>query len=1006
MRGLSFVIPMPPRALFHFLRLALPLSLLADAGAAALVQRPYWHTSMVHQAWTKRDGAPGSVYNMAQDQRGMLWFAATDGVYRFDGVRFERLTAIDGNALRSSNIIAITTVGTALWVGYNFGGISVFDQGKVRHYGTADGLPARTVLRMGAAADGVMWAATPDGLVWLDGQRWRAVTPADGLPAGRIALFAALPDGSIQANHLDGIYRNTPGGHHFRRMAPGTGTEIQYLLQNGMTLLSDPQGRYVRYSPLTHRLTPLQLPGGARLVDPFLDMRGAVWINPAAGLTLLGPDLRPLHVFNGLNSLSGKQIFTTMDDREGNLWLTTENGIDRIRESRLTTIALPNRMMRSLSVQSDGEGTVWIGNFKTEDDYQVESFGLRPDGQRLPAPPHNVSATTRAFDGSAWFGNDQTLWQGVAGRWRAWTLAPGLRGNQVQALAVDTAGRLWVSVTHSGVHVFQHGRWQPGGGIAALAGRTAISLMADDRGRVWFGYPDNRLAVLDGGALREYGPDDGLNVGNVTVMASRAGRLWVGGDQGVAVLDQQHFTALKDADGASLHGVSGLVVTSQGELWLHGGDGLIRITAADLAAGDRVRVDRFDYLDGHAGKPPQMRPLSALTETTDGKLWYATSSSVGWVDPARIAHNPRAPATHITALRTDLHQYDARPGLVLPDGTRDLEINFTAPTLTIPERIRFRYRLNGMDDKWRDAGTRRAAFYTNLGPGDYRFEVLAANEDGVWAATPATLSFRIAPTFLQTGWFKLLCSVLVLVLAALLYWRRMASVAARITDRLRERLRERERIARSLHDNFLQSVQALMMQFNLIKHGLPPDDPVHAKIDAALDTAEDVLNEGREQVLALRLNHELTGDLESALSGLGHILAARHGARFVLLEQGKRRPLRAVAAAEAYAIGREALLNALRHAHSAEVVVELRYARTQFSLQVRDQGCGMSAEVIACGHRPGHFGLTGMRERAVDTGGTLDVRSRAGVGTAVTLRLPARRAYARNAADKLPKIPS
>jgi signal transduction histidine kinase len=348
-------------------------------------------------------------------------------------------------------------------------------------------------------------------------------------------------------------------------------------------------------------------------------------------------------------------------------------------------------------------------------------------------------------------------------------------------------------------------------------------------------------------------------------------------------------------------------------------------------------------------------------------------------------------------LRTDQQEYVVRPGLTLPPRTRNLELDFTAATLSIPERVRFRYRLVGLEEGWRNAGARRVAFYTNLEPGDYRFEVLACNEDGVWGMTPASFAFRIAPTFVQTIWFKLLCALLALLLMALLYWRRMLAVTQRISERLRERLRERERIARALHDSFLQSVQALMMQFDLIKHSLGADDPLHGRIEHALTTADDVLREGREQVLALRLNHEQAGDLETALSGLGHILGPRYQTGFALQVSGVARPFRADAAAEAYAICREALQNAFRHAHSAQVRVELRYERSHFTLRVSDQGRGMDAAVYERGYRPGHFGLTGMRERAHDVGGTLEIDSTLGQGTTVTLLLPARRAYARAA---------
>ncbi|NGZ88134.1 sensor histidine kinase [Duganella aceris] len=994
---------------FHLFRLLFVLLSIPGAGAAEVAQRPYWHSSMVHKAWTKQDGAPTAVYGITQDQHGMLWFAANDGVYRFDGARFERLNAIDGNKLRSSNTNAILANGSALWIGYSFGGVSVYDQGTVRHYGAEDGLSIRTVYQLVRSRDGTMWVSTGDGLYWLDGQRWRFVDVKDGLGLGNVHYFTALPDGSILADHPTGIYRNTPGGHQFRKVAGGKGIEIHHLLPNGDTLLVDEQRRFTRYAALTGILTPLQFPFGAKPIDPFLDDRGAVWVNTDAGLVLLGPDMRPMRTFSGLNNLSGKQVYNTLNDREGNLWLTTENGVDRIRESRLTAIQLPERMSRAMTIQPDQDGTVWISNHKTNGDYDVDTFGMKPNGAHVDSPLSNITASLRAPDGSLWFGNGKFVWHRVHDEWRAWPLPDSFGGQDVQDFAVDSGGRLWASLVRNGAHVFQNGQWQRGGGIEALTKLTPVSLYADPKGPVWFGYTANRLSVLSGGALREYGAKDGLEVGNVASITSYKGQLLVSGDQGVAKLQGQRFMPLLDADGQPLNGASRLVITTGGELWLHGADGLMRVAATELAAGlasRHLRIDRFDNLDGYKGQPSQVRPLSVLAEAADGRLWYATSASVGWVDPANIARNSLAPTAQVTSLRTDQRLHDARPEMVLPQHTSNLELDFTAAILSIPERVRFRYRLIGQEQTWRDAGNRRAAFYTNLGPGNYRFEVQAANEDGVWSVTPAALSFSIEPAFVQTVWFKLLCGVLALALAALLYWRRMIWVTARITDRLRERLRERERIARALHDNFLQSVQALMMQFDLIKHGLPPEHPVQQRIDRALDTAEDVLREGREQVLALRLNHELTGDLDSALAGLGNILAPRYGVRFVLLEKGVRRPLRSSAAAEAYAIGREALLNALRHAQCKEVTVELRHARTGFSLQVRDTGCGMNAEVYERGHRPGHFGLTGMRERAHDAGGTLEIRSAAGKGTAITLRLPTRRAYGRKAADKLPSTPN
>lgn len=963
--------------------------------AAEPAARPRWHGGMVHTAWHKSDGAPTVNYNMTQDDKGMLWFASTDGVYRFDGVRFERLSAIDGNKLQSTNTNGILAVGSALWVGYNFGGVSVFDQGKVRHYGKQDGLPERTVKEIQVSRDGTIWMATWEGAYWLEKDKWLRVMPSDGLPGGECRSFMALQDGSLLIEHQEGFYRSMPDTHRFEKLALSKKYRTVKIQANGIVLLGDKSGRLFRYSVHDQQLTQIVLPESVqRWYSAFYDARGGLWVNAGSSIFLLGPDLQVQRIFS-FPELSGKQVYTTLDDREGNLWITTENGVDRFRESRITTVALPPVIKDGISVRAGHDGILWVSNYKEKVAPVSKTFGLTPDGVWIDAPPSHVSSSASAPDGSIWFGSFKALWRLKQGQWRSWPMPAEFDELDVQALVVDGGGRLWVSVPRHGVFVFRDGQWQPGGGVAALAGRPAVSMFADDRQRLWFGYPASHISVLEGTSLREFGPKDGLEVGNVTSMAYHKGRLYVGGDQGLAVLEGEKFHTVLTAGGESLGGVSAMVSTRGGELWLHGIDGLLRIGTLD--AGRRVRAERFDYLDGYAGKPALMRPLAALAEMPDGRLWYATSGSVGWIDPRRIGRNTLPPVPQITGLRTDSRNYGAMPGIVLPQRTTNLQLDFTAAALSIPERVRFRYRLVGLDKEWRDSDGRRAAFYTNLAPGNYDFEVMAANEDGVWSTAPAAIGFHIAPAFAQTVWFKLLCVLLVLLLAAMLYWWRMKSITRRVAERLGERQRERERIARTLHDNFLQSVQALMMQFDLIKYSLPPTDAVQAKIELALDTADDVLTEGREQVLALRLNHELSGDLAFALEGLGEILGPRHGARFALMVQGEPRPLRPLAAAEAYAIAREAMLNAFRHAHSEEVTVELRYAARQFTLQVRDSGRGMSAAVLERGHLPGHWGLVGMRERAQDAGGTLDIHSEAGRGTRITLRLPERRAYAAKA---------
>lgn len=955
-------------------------------------------TAVYHKSWARQDGAPAAAYGITQDSRGMLWFTSGYGLVHFDGARFQATDEVDGNKLLSSNTSAVSAIGDALWVGYGFGGASVFAHGQVRHYGVADGLPARTTFAIAATGDGTVWLASTAGLFWRDGQRWRLVQPADGVPAGLIGTLTVLPDGGLLVYDTRSVYRTTgarsaSGAPQFALAAALDDVQYSLLRRDGQVLLVNSVQTMYLFNPVTGtvRLQPMP-PGVRRPVNISRDGQDGIWVNTEQGLRLLGAD--------GVSQpyqLSGKLIHTEFVDREGNLWLATDKGVDQIRPARLATLTLPPRMIGGLSVVIDGDGTVWIGNRAHNAAFDGGSIAVYKDGRRSAMPFHNVTATFRDPDGSVWFGGDGRIHHQRGGQTQTIRLPADVGQAEVQALARGRDGTLWVSVAGLGIRAWKDGRWQVGGGVAELAGALTVTLHVDAQGRIWFGYPDNRLAVLDNGVVRYYGRHDGLDIGTVLVMSSRSGQLWVGGSEGVARQVGARFERLASSDGAPLHNISGMVETARGEMWLHGADGLVRLDQAALAAASQgssaVPMERFDYLDGHQGLPASIRPLNSLSEAPDGTLWYATTGSVGRVNPARIMRNHLAPAPQIMALKTDQRSYALHPGLRLPKHTDNLQIDFTAAALSIPERVRFRYRLEGQDAGWRESGARRQAFYTNLGPGDYRFEVMAANEDGIWSAQPATLSFSIAPSLTQTLWFKLACATAVLGVLYLAYLARLAQLTARIAERTRERLLERQRIARTLHDTFLQSVQALILRFDLIKGTLPHDAPAQQQIDTALDAAQALVDEGRDQVLDLRLADNDAVQLGDALREAGSALAAQHGFAFSLKVEGPARRLRTQAKFEALAIGKEALLNAARHGGSAAVEVELSYAAAQLQLVVRDHGPGMDERVHQQGRRPGHWGLDGMRERAQRIGATLLIDSRAGSGTTVTLLIGARLAY-------------
>ncbi|MFB9290082.1 triple tyrosine motif-containing protein [Pseudoduganella plicata] len=394
---------------------------------------------------------------------------------------------------------------------------------------------------------------------------------------------------------------------------------------------------------------------------------------------------------------------------------------------------------------------------------------------------------------------------------------------------------------------------------------------------------------------------------------------------------------------------------------------------------------------GHA---PQLRPVPSLRRDRDGLLWYATTGSVGSIDPARIPRNRLAPPVEIVGVSAEglRHAIPAGGSLALPQGTRNVQFDFTALSLSIPERVRLRYRLTGFERQWQEPVGRRQAYYTNLAPGRYRFEVTAANEDGLWNSGGAALEIVILPTFVQSVWFKLLLAALTLLLLYGVYAARIRYLTALMQQRLHERLAERARIARALHDTLLQSIQALLMSFDAHSRHLKEGTQERIRLDQTLNLAEQLLVEGRDEIMVLRGSVSAQA-LELALAQFGKGLAEHRPHAFELKVSGTPRRLRPDVQDEIYAIAREALFNASRYADATRIELELGYGAAAFLVRVRDNGRGLDETVAAAGHRPGHWGLVGMRERAGGIGAVLAIDSAPGTGTAITVTVPGKMAY-------------
>ena len=527
---------------------------------------------------------------------------------------------------------------------------------------------------------------------------------------------------------------------------------------------------------------------------------------------------------------------------------------------------------------------------------------------------------------------------------------------------------------------------------------TATAALTDATDRVWLAYRDT-IAVLDRGRIRRFFTTEGLDVGPLLAMAHDGQRLWAGGESGLAFLDSDRFRTLHAAGGTGLGPVTGILLPSHDGVWLSAGPGIVHVPEGEVQQALRDPTHRVHYevFDLVSDLPEALQrrhtgaPFGSAVEGSDGVLWFVTARGVVAVDRSRIQRNQLPPPVLIRSIVADDTPYSLHERVALPALTRNLRIDYTAPSLSIPERVRFRYRLDGWDTDWRDAGAERTAAYTGLGPGPYAFRVIACNNDGVWNESGAVLAFTVAPAWFQTVWFRGLVFVAIATLLWGLYRLRLRQVAVALSSRFDERLDERTRIARELHDTLLQTIQASkLVADDTLKQADDSARMRHA-LQQLAEWLAHAVQEGRAALNSLRAATVEGDDLIGAIRRATQTDVNPAGMAVSFAVTGDDVPIHPIVGDEICRIAYEAIHNARRHSAATRVEVVLTYGH-ELTLRVTDNGIGIDPG-IADGGRSGHFGLQGMRERAARISARLTVASAAGSGTEITLIVPGHTAF-------------
>lgn len=979
---------------------ALLATLSAPIARALDLQQPI--AQLYHTAWTARDGLAGMALALAQTPDGYLWVGTTQGLYRFNGISFEQYQPEEGTFPARSIRSLFSDRSGGLWIGYLKGGASYLKNGRVTNYSGRDGIPFGQVRCFAEDWDGTIWVATIGGLGRLDGSRWVMKHKQWNYPGNSPDTLFVDDRGTLWAGTGQEIVFLSRGSKRFvethilcslvSAFAESADGTVWYLDQNYEHLQPIPQ-------PLGQRDSSWNTRTSSSRVGIF-DRDGGFWYTsenggriwrfvsqeqlPRLKLNGFGPSIETFDAKQGLTSNS---TYGVLEDREGNIWIATDSGIDRFRHRNLSWYSvLPGPHIFSLVAGEDSN--IWAGT-------DPGSVVHIPDGKVVPGSPKSAFGAYHGLDGSLWFypSHKLFLWQDRS--FREVPLATEAISDRVNSLTMTRDGTLWASIAGSGEFYRKDSKWEFLKVLQAHPDWTASAAYTDASDRVWLALQEY-AAAIDHGQIKVYSREQGLALGPILAIGGNQQQLWIGGENGLALLSGNRFRQVRGSDGTDFGVVTGLVATSGRGLWLTATPGIIHIFEDEVqkALKDPGHPLKYEVFDGVSDLPEA--PMSAgvfvkpVVEGSDGVLWIETTSGVARLDPARVVHNPLPPPVSIRSVTADGRQYSAYASARIPPLTKEVRFDYDGLSLTIPERVKFRYRLEGLNQGWVDAGVRRQAFFTNLAPGHYAFEVLACNNDGVWTSTPAMWRFVLLPAYYQTLWFKAAVWAIIIILLWLLYLYRLKELTEEIHSRLNVRQRERDRIARELHDTLLQGFQGLVLRFQAILNRIPEDDPLRASVRTALLRADEVLIEGRDRVREIR--SEPSCDLHSLLESFGHGHAS-DSTSFRLSLVGTVVTLRPLICDDVYSIAREALTNAFRHASASQVEAELIYDPAQFSLRIRDNGTGMDEQTVSRG-RWGHWGLQGMRERAHLSGMKLSVQSRPGAGTEVELLISGKLAYA------------
>ncbi|WP_275976142.1 sensor histidine kinase [Geothrix oryzisoli] len=964
-------------------------AILAGSAAGQPAPPPEPHPE-IHRIWRGESGlAQDTATALLETRDGFLWVGTEDGLIRFDGARFDRFSRTDAPVFSHDDVRCLAeTPDGSLWIGTSQPGLFRLKNGSFSALGPAEGLPDSPILRLLADAQGTLWAAPSEGpLLRLVGEHFEPV-PCDAARL-RIQAMAADREGTL--------WIGTAG--------------------SGLWRLQD------------RRLALVTLSAGD-ITALEVDAAGTVWVGTRTQglLTLVEGQLEPSAL---TRALPARSITSLRADRGGGLWIGTEQTglFHRSAEGRLATVPDgPQSRWTVLCLLEDRAGTLWVGS-EDRGLHATYAVPFQAVTTRGPEPEEAARMVCQDAGGTLWcLTGDQSLGQVREGRIQPVSIGGSPGPGAISAMWPRRNGGLWLGTRGGGLSVLDGGRAQRVAWPGGLQPESILSLYEDPAGTLWVAtprqgvlklppdgspqvYPMARgvaamagggsaplylaslsqgLGVLDGQGLHWFGPAQGLgSAGAQALHLDAEGRLWVGTADGLRLFQNGSFRGFASPEGLLNTGIHAILEDPDQNLWLSTSQGVLRVPRAALVEGLPASgpspLATFDHRDGLPARETHGGPQPAAWLTREGEIWIPTSRGMAHADSRRLPV-PRPPLKlRLVKVLSDEAPLPIQGPIELAPGSHRLEIHYTGISLTGAEKVRFRYRLEGIDSGWNEAGDRRFASYSNLPPGARRFILQAWRPGEDAPPQEVTLEVAVQPFFHQRPVFWFLCAAGAGLFGWWLLRLRLQQLEARSAV-----LDERNRMAREIHDHLAQGFTGVLLQLEAAESRLArmqgDPEPVLTRLGHARELAAASLQEARRSVMALSPRKPEGTDLLGSIRILSDRLLAGTGIRVELAQTGEPRRLDHRLEEELLRMAQEALTNALRHGKAQWVRVTVQHGSRQVGLCVEDDGRGFDPASKAAG-----YGLRSIRETLRQLRGRIDIDSGPGRGTRITIILPLRR---------------